>query len=116
MSYRIAISEAAEAEVEALYLWILRRSPERAAAWYEGLLAAINSLADFPRRCPLARENDRFDQEIRQLLYGTARSACRILFTILEPTGAEDEPTVRILHIRHAAQRDLGEEHESGAP
>src|SRR5205823_2602103 len=65
-----AIAEAAEAESEALYLWLLRRSPQHAAVWYEGFLAAINSLADFPRRCPLARENALFDQEIRQLLYG----------------------------------------------
>src|SRR4051794_31610745 len=106
MKYAIAISEAAEAEAEAIYLWLLRRSPQRAATWYEGLLAAINSLADFPRRCPVARENARFDQEIRQLLYGTGRSACRILFTILEPASAEDEATVRIVHVRHAAQRD----------
>src|SRR5215472_10180019 len=88
MSYRVEVSEAAEAEAEALYFWILRHSPERAAIWYEGLLAAIDSLAQFPRRCPLARENDRFEREIRQLLYGSGRSTCRILFTVIEPSAA----------------------------
>jgi plasmid stabilization system protein ParE len=110
MTYRIAISEAAEAEGEAIYLWLLRRSPETAAAWYEGLLAAIDSLTEFPRRCPVARESDRFEQEIRQFLYGSGRMTCRILFTIFEAERPDDEPTVRILHVRHGAQRDLGEE------
>jgi plasmid stabilization system protein ParE len=115
MSYRVETSEAAEAEAEALYLWILRRAPERAAAWYEGLLAAVASLADFPRRCPLARENHRFDREIRQLVYGRGGAACRILFTIIDPDVGEDDFVVRILHVRHAAQRDLGEEDTSEA-
>ncbi|MBD0346434.1 MAG: type II toxin-antitoxin system RelE/ParE family toxin, partial [Coleofasciculus sp. Co-bin14] len=35
----------------------------------------------------------------------------RILFTIVE---GEDVSTVRILHIRHAAQQTLGESPESG--
>lgn len=108
MTYRVALSEAAEAETEAAYLWLLRRAPERAARWYEGLLAAIGSLAEFPDRCPLARENGLFEQEIRQLLHGRGRNAYRILFTIFEPDAVESEPVVRVLHVRHCAQRDLG--------
>jgi hypothetical protein len=63
-----------------------------------------------PKRCPLARENEYFSREIRQLLYGRGRNSYRILFTIVE---GEDVSTVRILHIRHTAQQTLGESQES---
>ncbi len=62
-----------------------------------------------PKRCPLARENEYFSQEIRQLLYGRGRNSYRILFTILEGTEVS---TVRILHIRHSAQQIFGENPE----
>ena len=44
------------------------------------------------------------------LNYGRGRNSYRILFTIVE---GEDVSTVRILHIRHAAQQTLGENQES---
>jgi plasmid stabilization system protein ParE len=59
-----------------------------------------------PKRCPLAREDRYFSQEIRQLIYGKGRNSYRILFTIIENN---EVATVRILHIRHAAQQTLGE-------
>ena len=59
-----------------------------------------------PKRYPLARENEYFSQEIRQLLYGSGRNSYRVLFTILE---RQDISTIRILHIRHASQRTMGE-------
>ncbi|WP_341529759.1 type II toxin-antitoxin system RelE/ParE family toxin [Nostoc sp. UHCC 0302] len=84
-------------------------NPERVRQWYEGLLRTIESLSKMPKRCPLARENEYFSQEIRQILYGRGRNSYRILFTILETT---DFSIVRILHIRHAAQQTLGENQE----
>jgi plasmid stabilization system protein ParE len=58
-----------------------------------------------PKRCPLARENADFSQEIRQLLYGKGRSQYRVLFALFDEL---EESTVRVLHIRHAAQQPLG--------
>lgn len=110
MQYRIEISSVAEAEADSAFLWMSQvTSSEIASRWYEGLLKAIESLSEMPKRCPLARENDYFTKEIRQLLYGRGRSAYRILFTVVE---AKDVSTVRILHIRHAAQQILGESQE----
>ena len=63
-----------------------------------------------PKRCPIARENQYFSKEIRQLLYGKGRNSYRIIFTIAE---SEDVSAVRILHIRHAAQQTLGERSSS---
>jgi plasmid stabilization system protein ParE len=110
MKYRIEISSVAEAEADSACLQLSQVTfPERAGQWYAGLLKAIGSLSQMPQRCPLARENEHFSQEIRQLIYGKGRNSYRILFTVLEE---QEVPSVRILHIRHAAQQTLGENPE----
>ena len=107
MSYRIDLSSVAKAEADAAFLSFSQyATPERAQNWYQGLIKAISSLKSMPRRCALARENPFFSQEIRQLLYGQGQNTYRILFTVLDD---QPEPTVRILHIRNAAQQTLGE-------
>jgi plasmid stabilization system protein ParE len=110
MKYRLEMSSVAEAEADSAFLRLSQAtSPERANQWYLGLLQTIDSLSQMPKRCPLARENEYFSQEIRQLLYGTGRNSYRILFTLLE---GERTSTVRILHIRHATQQTLGANQE----
>ncbi|MEM9541980.1 MAG: type II toxin-antitoxin system RelE/ParE family toxin [Cyanobacteria bacterium P01_E01_bin.42] len=66
----------------------------------------MSSLSTMPERCSLARENAYFSKEVRQFLYGKGRSSYLILFTIVEDN---EESIVRILHIRHASQKTLGE-------
>ncbi|AFY31923.1 type II toxin-antitoxin system RelE/ParE family toxin [Calothrix sp. PCC 7507] len=110
MKYRIEVSSVAEAEADNAFLCLSQvTSPTQATQWYAGLLQAIESLVQMPKRCPLARENEYFSQEIRQLLYGRGRNSYRVLFTILE---GQEISIVRILHIRHASQHTLGEEME----
>ncbi len=60
-----------------------------------------------PARCPLAPENDEFEEEIRELLYGKRQHRYRILFTIRGET-------VIVLHIRHGAREHLKGEDEVG--
>jgi plasmid stabilization system protein ParE len=111
MKYHIEISSVAEAEADTAFLRLSQvTSPVKASQWYSGLLQAIGSLSQMPRRYSLARENRYFSQEIRQLLYGRGRNSYRVLFTILE---GQDVSTVRILHIRHASQQTIGEEPEN---
>lgn len=84
--------------------------PEVALAWCEGILAAIGSLSQNPRRCARIPEQARFRRETRHLLYHrTARGpAWRLLFTITgEGEGVSDPPTVHLLHVRHAAERPV---------
>jgi plasmid stabilization system protein ParE len=110
MKYRIEISSVAEAEADAAFLSLSQlTSPPKASQWHSGLLEAIESLSAMPSRCPLARENEYFSQEIRQLIYGRGRAAYRVLFTILE---AEEISRVRILYIRHSSQQTIGEDPE----
>jgi len=103
MTYRVIIQPTAEAELDAAYRRIRARASAAAARWFNGIVEAINTLQEFPARCPLAPENGHFAEEIRQLLYGRRRDRYRILFTI-------GEETVHVLHIRHGAQRYLHEE------
>lgn len=111
MRYDIEISSVAEADADSAFLRLSQVvSPAKASQWYSGLLQAIESLSQMPKRCPLARENEYFSQEIRQLLYGRGRNSYRILFTIVE---GQDMSTVRILHIRYASQMTLGEESDT---
>jgi len=111
MKYRIEISSIAEAEADSAFLGRAKiGSYENAREWYEGLLRAIESLLSMPKRCPLARENEYFSKEIRQLLYGQGRNSYRILFTIVEDPELS---TVRILHIRPAQTLGRNQEEES---
>jgi len=102
-TYRVIIQPNAEAELDAAYRYRYDRAPQAAAWWFAGIVEAINSLEQFPARCPLAPENGHFAEEIRQLLYGARRDVFRILFTI-------QVDTVHVLHIRHGAQQYLHEE------
>lgn len=74
-AYTVLLQPEAYESMERGYTYIEQDSPERAHAWAEGLMAAIESLTTFPARCPLAPEHDYFPQEIRQLLYGKGRQA-----------------------------------------
>ena len=85
MKYRIEISSAAEAEADSAFLRLSQvTSPVKASQWYSGLIQAVESLSQMPKRCPLAPENEYFSQEIRQLIYGRGRNSYRVLFTVLE--------------------------------
>ncbi len=111
MSYRVEIASVAEAEIDSAFLRLSQViSPKKARNWHQGLLKTIESLSQMPKRCPLARENKYFSQEIRQLLYGRGRNTYRILFTVIEESEIF---TVRILHFRCATQQVLGENKES---
>jgi plasmid stabilization system protein ParE len=81
--------------------WSENRSADQAYRWLEGFEAALASLANRPERCCLARENDVFDNTIRELHYGLRNKAThRAVFEV-----RNDE--VIVYTVRHLAQRDL---------
>ena len=107
MTYRVDLSSVAKAEADAAFLsFSTYATVEQSQRWYQGLIKAIGTLKTMPRRCAIARENEFFSQEIRQLIYGKGQHTYRILFTVLEDSA---RPTVRILHIRNASQQTIGE-------
>jgi plasmid stabilization system protein ParE len=103
MNFAVEFTDVADMEVQNILLWIMGRSPEQAEPWQDGLENAVMSLTSLPKRCPLASEQDAFDVEVRQLLYGKYR----LLFTLVDTDNDGEPDTVRILHVRHGAQRPL---------
>ncbi len=98
--YQVIIQPEAEECIKKAYFWVSNYSPRQARQWLEGLHKAILSLEQMPLRCSLAFENNFFEEEIRQLIYGKGRKTYRILFAVTEKT-------VQILFVRHFAQRPL---------
>lgn len=106
MKYRIDISRPALTDAEKTYLWLKEESEEIANKWFKDLVKTINSLQNFPSRCPLAPETRSFLIDIRQLLYGKGKQQYRILFGIsVDEKTAED--VVLIYRIRHSSQKYL---------
>jgi plasmid stabilization system protein ParE len=72
----------------------VKHTPKKATLWHFELMEAITSLENFPNRCPLARENEYFKDELRQLICGNYR----IVFTV------KDEK-VQVIHVRHTSRQ-----------
>ena len=103
MTYRVIVEPTAEREIRAAVRWKTENaSPAAAAHWY-GLLKKIDTLRRQPSRCPLGAENDKFPEEIRELLYGRPGKRIhkhRIIFTIRNDV-------VHILYVRHTARDEI---------
>jgi plasmid stabilization system protein ParE len=101
MTFQVEITPTAEQEADEILSWLLsQHAGETGLRWFAALQDAIASLAEFPRRCPLAPENVAFPFEVRHLLYGRKPHIYRILFTI-------EQHTVYVLHIRHGRRQPL---------
>ncbi len=93
MSFIVVVEKEAEEDLKAAVNWIAQSSRDRAVLWYFDATESIERLENFPARCPLAPESNKFGVEIRHLIF----DKYRILFVI------EDE-TVHVLRVRHQAQ------------
>ena len=100
MAFQVEITPIAEAQIDLAYQWYRERNPEFADRWFRGLMNAIATLQDKPRRCSLAIEHEIFSEEVRQLLYGKSKNIYRVLFTIRDQR-------VFVLYLRHIAQAPL---------
>lgn len=91
--YKINIAPEAAKEIENIYLYIAKDSPNNAAHWYFSIYDKIQTLKDFPARFPIAFEDRYYDYEIRHLIIENYRVLYRI-----------QDGTVQILHVKHGAQ------------
>lgn len=107
--YEVFFHLDAQAEALDAAEYIATHSPRNAKRWYAGLERAIASLSRFPHRCAFALEAEYLQQPLRHYVY----KSHRIIFAI-----DEAKLTVRVLHVRHSAQRPIGEpgEGERGDP
>jgi len=77
---------------QARYIAVDQQAPEAAVRWLERVFEASDTLAETPRRCPHAPEDNYRSYEIRWLGVG----AFMLLFTVVE-----EARTVWVIGARH---------------
>jgi plasmid stabilization system protein ParE len=101
MTYRVIIEPSADRGIREAYRWIADHpSPAAAEKWLRALEKTILTLRTLPHRCPVAAENDKFPEEIRELLHGKRPHRYRIIFTIRQNA-------VHVIYVRHGAQSEI---------
>ena len=100
MIHRVIVEPSAERGIRQAVRWIAENQSVDAARCFNALDEKIRTLKRLPRRCPLAAEDDKFPEEIRELLHGRRQQIYRVLFTIREDT-------VHVLYVRHGAQDEI---------
>lgn len=102
--YGVSFEDSAQADVRASYDWGCRAwGKTEAQRWARQLRTAVfKQLSVVPKGFPLAPEEDKFSEEIRQMVVGRYR----VLFTI---KGRK----VRVLHVRGAIEWSLHDHEQS---
>lgn len=97
MIYRVDLTDEAFAKIRAQARYIADEggSVQNAREWLQRVLDAVDSLEHWPRRCPVALENEFFDFEIRMMDV----DGFLLLFMIDDAGGV-----VRVLNARHGRQ------------
>ena len=95
MPFLVRLLPRAERDLEAIYNYIGANSSDAAHRWFNGLEAAIASLAHIPERNPRTAE----DPQLRHHLYGNKPHIYRIIYRLGERTNR-----VVVQHIRHRAR------------
>ena len=109
MEYRVVVTPEAQAAIDLDIAWIrLFASSEVTDRWYLGLIEAIASLSHMPTRCGAIPEQWLFDNEFRQLLYGSRQYKRRVIFLI-------DGDTVYIVRYQHGSLAPSSRSDELGA-
>jgi plasmid stabilization system protein ParE len=114
MAFRVSLSRSAKTDADEAFAWMKEKySEDQAIKWFNGLVDVVDSLEEFPRRCPVAPESDDLGIELRQLIYGNRTAAYQIVFSIGQDNAMADE-VVRVYRIWHGSRdrirpRDLDE-------
>ena len=99
MTYRVVILARARQDVDEIYDWIAKRSPDGAQRWLNGFEQATGTLQTNPFIGPPAPESKFFDIEIRHILFHTRSGRTyRAIFVVIDDA-------VRILRVRGPGQR-----------
>jgi plasmid stabilization system protein ParE len=81
--------------------WAVHRDARQATRWYDGLIETLSALPDMPEQHPLARENDHFEFDLREVHFGLgSRATHRALHRVLPDT-------IEVLAVYHVAQDEI---------
>lgn len=106
MPHSLIFAAEARAQLATISRWYEMESgsQEIARQWREGFLLELESLRNNPLRGSLSAENRKLGLELRELHYGSGRRKThRAVYLIVDDI-------VRVVAIRHHAQRDLRRE------
>jgi len=98
MRFRVRLTPRAAEDADRIYRRVVQAAPLAGQDWYNRLIDAIDSLAEFPSRCRARRVGG---ITVRKLLFGRKPYVYGVYFEI-----ADD--VVAILHIRRWARREPG--------
>lgn len=76
--YRVEITKIAENGILTIFEYIQQDNPLAAIKWVKEIEQQINSLENFPKRCPVIPESEEIGREYRHLIYGNYRTIFRI--------------------------------------
>lgn len=96
--YHVIISPEAKANIREAFYFIYDQSPKNAKAWLNKIYQKITALDSMPHRCGVIRENQSFDEELRELLFYSHRIIIHV---------DEENSQVNILSVRHGFKDDL---------
>lgn len=106
MAFRVEISPRAFNDLDEIARYIKRQSSfERAEEWFNGIMTALRTLEDLPRRCRVADESQALGREVRLLLYGNRNRKYKVYYSIRQKTPSTG--TVQVFHVRHWARKSL---------
>ncbi|MDD2366190.1 MAG: type II toxin-antitoxin system RelE/ParE family toxin [Desulfuromonadaceae bacterium] len=77
--FKVEITPTAEADVTEIWDYIAQDNPGNAEAFISRLSEQIDTLENFPERCPLIAENRIMGTSYRHLIYGHYRTIFRIV-------------------------------------
>jgi plasmid stabilization system protein ParE len=101
MTFQLRILPRAEGDVQHIFDYIHKRSPDGAVRWWEAFQLSAQLAAMHPFRYALSSENVLSSMELRQFLFKTRRGRTyRAVFVVV---GDE----VRILRVRGPGQAPL---------
>ncbi|MEA1965355.1 MAG: type II toxin-antitoxin system RelE/ParE family toxin [Candidatus Aerophobetes bacterium] len=96
--HQVEITRIAESDIQEIFEYILRDNERAAVKWVEEIEQQIDTLENFPMRCPIIPEVQELGGKYRHLIYGNYRTIFKI-----------EEPKVIIMRVIHGARLlDLG--------
>ncbi len=96
MRYGVVVTPTAEANLDEILRFIALHNPGAARKFVAALRAKMKTLAQMPKRCPLAPEDGLDGMELRHLIHGDYR----IIFAV-------DSGYVTVLQVRHGARKPM---------
>lgn len=91
--YRVEITSVAESDIQEIFSYISRDNKAAAIKWVEEIERQIDSLENFPLRCPIIPEAQELGEKYRHIIYGNYRTIFRV-----------DGSKVIIMRVIHSAR------------